>query len=123
MLRDDLPPRRTGRDRAKWPPHDRTRPQALIPHFSATSASESSRTREAASTGFGVLWFIFDALSNAPPTTASGAGVVEQCLILTTKTQELNFQHASPPTLRSVPARGLGLTVSRAVSADGETVV
>ena len=28
MLRDDLPPRRTGSDRAKWPPHDRTPPHA-----------------------------------------------------------------------------------------------
>ena len=82
MLRDDLPPRRTGRDRAKWPPHVRTRPQALIPHLETSSARECSTTREAASTGFGVLWFIFDALSNAPPTRASGAGLAEISSIL-----------------------------------------
>ena len=39
-----------------------------------------------------MLWFIFDALSNAPPTTASGAGLAEFGSILNLFHEELNFQ-------------------------------
>ena len=72
--------------------HHRTRPQALIPHLETSLARECSTTREAASTGFGVQTFIFDALSNAPPTRAGGGGVGELPCIWTYKTQAIKVR-------------------------------
>ena len=57
-----------------------------------------------------MVWFIFDALSNAPPTRAGGAGVAELGLDLNLFHEELNFQRASS-WHESVQAAILGVRV------------